>query len=183
MKNVCIPTDKTDYGILEIRKKGEMMIQTAIQHLKTKKMSLQGLAFFLAFILLYFMIDNLNLSYPVMAFEYGWPLVIINILLNMIMAFGSALMLNLSTIMVQLKGKESLGSNLSFVSVLFGILTYGCTPCVIAFFASLGIAFSVVALPYAGLPYKFISLGLIGIGILWTLWEIQNGKCKVKTKG
>jgi len=126
------------------------------------------------------MIDNLNLSYVQMAQDYGSWLVIANLGLNLVMAFGSAVMLNLSTVMAQLKGKESLGSNLSFVSVLFGILTYGCTSWVIAFFASLGIAFSVVALPYAGLPYKFISLGLIAIGIAWTLWEIQNGKCKIK---
>ena len=156
------------------------MITLAFEQLKTKKMMIQGLAFLMGFTLLYWMIDNLNLSYTQMGQKYGLPLVILNIVLNLVMAFGSALMLNLSTIMAQLKGKESLGSNLSFVSVLFGILTYGCTPCVIAFFASLGIAFSVVALPYAGLPYKFISLVLILIGISWNLWEIQNGKCKIK---
>ena len=155
------------------------MITLAFEQLKTKKMMIQGLACLVGFTLLYWMIDNLNLSYSQMGQKYGLPLVILNIVLNLVMAFGSALMLNLSTIMAQLKGKESLGSNLSFVSVLFGILMYGCTPCVIAFFASLGIAFSVVALPYAGLPYKFISLVLILIGIGWTLWEIQNGKCKI----
>jgi hypothetical protein len=156
------------------------MIHLAFEQLKTKKMMIQGFALLMGFTLLYWMIDNLNLSYPQMGQKYGLPLVILNIILNLVMAFGSTLMLNLSTIMAQLKGKESLGSNLSFISVLFGILTYGCTPCVIAFFASLGIAFSVVALPYAGLPYKFISLVLILVGISWTLWEIQNGKCKIK---
>ena len=156
------------------------MIQLAYTQLKTKKMLIQGVLFLITFMFLYWMIDNLNLSYVQMAQDYGSWLVIANLGLNLVMAFGSAVMLNLSTVMAQLKGKESLGSNLSFVSVLFGILTYGCTSCVIAFFASLGIAFSVVALPYAGLPYKFISLGLIAIGIAWTLWEIQNGKCKIK---
>lgn len=156
------------------------MIQLAFTQLKTRKMLIQGVLFLITFMFLYWMIDNLNLSYSQMAQDYGSWLVFANLGLNLVMAFGSAVMLNLSTIMAQLKGKESLGSNLSFVSVLFGILTYGCTPCVIAFFASLGIAFSVVALPYAGLPYKFISLGLIAIGIAWTLWEIQNGKCKIK---
>jgi len=157
------------------------MINAAFTQLKTKKLILQGLLFFATFIVLYSMIDSLNLSYGAMAMTYGVGLVVLNIGLNLLMAFGSALMLNLSTVMAQLKGKESLGSNLSFLSVMFGILTYGCTPCVIAFFASIGIAFSVVALPYAGLPYKFISLILIGLGLVWTLWEIENGKCKVKT--
>lgn len=157
------------------------MIQETFSRLRNKKMILQTVVFGLVFIVIYGMIDQLNMPYADMIQEYGMLLVILNISLNVIMASGSAFMLSLSTIMAQLKGKESMGSNLSFLSVLFGILTYGCTPCVIAFFASVGIAFSVIALPYAGLPYKFISLGLILIGILWTLWEIKNGKCKVKS--
>jgi hypothetical protein len=157
------------------------MIHEAFIRLKTKKMFLQSLVFGLVFMFIYGMIDNLNLPYAQMIQEYGMLLVILNISLNVLMASGSALMLSLSTIMAQLKGKESVGSNLSFISVLFGILTYGCTPCVIAFIASLGIAFSVIALPFAGLPYKLISLGLILIGIAWTLWEIKNGKCKIKS--
>jgi len=157
------------------------MIQEAFSRLRNKKMILQTVVFGLVFIVIYGMIDQLNMPYADMIKEYGMLLVILNISLNVIMASGSAFMLSLSTIMAQLKGKESMGSNLSFISVLFGILTYGCTPCVIAFFASVGIAFSVIVLPYAGLPYKFISLGLILIGILWTLWEIKNGKCKVKS--
>lgn len=139
----------------------------------------QGLLFFAFFMVIYTMIDGFNLSYDAMSQEYGSYLVATNILLNIAMAFLSALLLNLSTAMASLKGKDSKGSNLSFVSVLFGILTYGCTPCVIAFFASVGIAFSVIALPLAGLPYKLISLLLIVIGILWTLREIKFGHCKV----
>ena len=139
----------------------------------------QGLLFFAFFMVIYTMIDGFNLSYEAMSQEYGSYLVATNISLNIAMAFLSALLLNLSTAMASLKGKDSKGSNLSFVSVLFGILTYGCTPCVIAFFASVGIAFSVIALPLAGLPYKLISLLLIVIGILWTLREIKFGHCKV----
>jgi len=111
---------------------------------------------------------------------YGTYLVYTNISLNIIMAILSSYMLMLSTANAQLKGKESIGSNLSFVSVFFGILTYGCTPCVIAFFGTLGIAFSVTVLPLAGLPYKFISLFLIVLGIIWTYYEIKHGKCKVQ---
>jgi hypothetical protein len=155
------------------------MISEAINLLKTKKMIGQGLAFFAFFMIIYTMIDGFNLSYPAMEQQYGSYLVATNIALNIAMASLSALLLNLSTAMASLKGKDSKGSNLSFVSVLFGILTYGCTPCVIAFFASVGIAFSVIALPLAGLPYKLISLLLIVIGILWTLREIKFGQCKV----
>ncbi len=156
------------------------MFTLALERLKTRSSILQGLGFMAIFILIYTIIDHNNLSYGEMASIYGSYLVYTNVTLNVLMAILSALLLLLSTANAELKGKESLGSNLSFVSVLFGILTYGCTPCVIAFFASLGIAFSVMALPLAGLPYKFISIGLLVLGLIWTYYELQYGKCKVK---
>jgi hypothetical protein len=158
------------------------MITQAVSLLKTKKLLLQGAGLFIVFMILYTMIDNLNLPLNQMALTYGFGLVILNIVTNLIMALGSVLMLNLSTAMAILKGKESTGSNLSYASILFGILTYGCTPCVIAFFASFGIAFSVIALPMAGYPYKLMSLVLIAIGIGWTLWEIEHSSCKIKAQ-
>ena len=159
------------------------MFAIALERLKSRSILIQGMIFFLIFLFVYSLIDTNNLPYEDMAKLYGITLVAVNILLNLVMAVLSSLLLNLSTIMAQLKGKESLGSNLSFVSVFFGILTYGCTPCVIAFFANLGIAFSVIALPLAGLPYKFISLALILIGLFWTYREIEFGKCKIKPEG
>ena len=155
------------------------MILEALKLLKTRKLIIQGSIFFTFFMVIYTMIDGFNLSYSAMNQQYGFYLVVVNIFLNLTMAMLSALLLNLSTAMATLKGKESKGSNLSFISVLFGILTYGCTPCVIAFFASVGIAFSVIALPLAGLPYKLLSLLLIVVGILWTIREIKVGQCKV----
>lgn len=156
------------------------MITQALSLLKTKKLLLQGAGLFIVFMILYTMIDNLNLPMNQMILTYGVGLVVLNIVTNLIMASGSVLMLNLSTAMAVLKGKESTGSNMSYASILFGILTYGCTPCIIAFFASFGIAFSVIALPMAGYPYKLMSLALIAIGIGWTLWEIKHSTCKIK---
>ena len=156
------------------------MIEQAFTLIRTKKSILQASLFFIVFLIIYTLIDRNNLSYTEMRNQYGNFLVYTNISLNIVMALLSSLMLILSTANATLKGKESISSNLSFVSVLFGILTYGCTPCVIAFFGSIGIAFSVIALPLAGLPYKFISLLLIVIGLGWTYYEIKYGKCKVK---
>lgn len=156
------------------------MFTLVLEKLKTRSAILQGLGFMAVFILIYTVIDHNNLSYEEMAQIYGIYLVYTNIFINILMASLSALLLLLSTANAELKGKESVGSNLSFISVLFGILTYGCTPCVIAFFASLGIAFSVIALPLAGLPYKLISIGLLLAGLVWTYYELQYGKCKVK---
>ncbi|CAM3602119.1 hypothetical protein ERUR111494_02305 [Erysipelothrix urinaevulpis] len=156
------------------------MFQEAIDLLKTKKYMIQGIAFSLVFMFIYTLIDSFNMSYTVMSHTFGFYLVIINIVINLVMAMLSALLMNLSSAMVILKGNEAKGANLSFVSILFGILTYGCTPCVIAFFANIGITFSVFVLPLAGLPYKLFSLLLIGIGLWWTKREIDKGVCKVK---
>ncbi len=156
------------------------MIEQAHKLITTKKSLLQSLLFFIIFMIIYTFIDRNNMSYTDMSQSFGSYLVYTNISLNIVMALLSSLMLMLSTASASLKGKESVGSNLSFVSVFFGILTYGCTPCVIAFFGSIGIAFSVAILPLAGLPYKLISLLLIVIGLIWTYYEIKHGKCKVK---
>ncbi len=137
------------------------MYQEALLLIKTKKLVIQGLLFFIAFMVIYFVVDRLNMTYPLMIETYG-------------------LLMSLSTAMVKLKGTEGKASNFGFFSVLFGILTYGCTSCVIAFFASVGIAFSVIALPLAGLPYKFISLILILIGLFWIRKEIDK-PCKIKS--
>jgi hypothetical protein len=150
------------------------MFKQAILMQTRRKYIIQGILFFSTFMLIYFIVDGLNMSYPEMASTYGVYLVITNITLNVIMSLLSAGLMNLSTAMVELKGKEGKSSNFGFLSVLFGILTYGCTSCVIAFFASVGIAFSVIILPLAGLPYKLISLLLILIGLFWMSKEIEK---------
>jgi len=154
------------------------MFKQALSLQLTRKYIIQGSLFFGTFMLIYFIVDSLNMSYAEMSETYGILLVITNITLNIVMSLLSALLMNFSTAMVEIKGKEGKSSNFGFLSVLFGILTYGCTSCVIAFFASVGIAFSVIALPLAGLPYKLISLLLILIGLYWMSKEIEK-PCKI----
>ncbi len=155
------------------------MYLEALKLQKTKKYLIQGTLFFLLFMLIYTIVDSLNMSYGEMTNDFGLYLPILNIFTNVLMAFLSAMLMNLSTAMVTLKGREGVASNVGFLSVLFGILTYGCTGCVIAFFASVGIAFSVIALPLAGFPYKLIAVLLILAGHLLMYREIEHGKCKV----
>ncbi|MDE8321440.1 hypothetical protein PT234_06070 [Erysipelothrix rhusiopathiae] len=157
-----------------------MMFNEALQKLKSSRSLMKLALFSIFFLAIYTLIDSFNLSYREMILEYGMYLVIINVFINLLMALLSGLLMVLNTIMVDLKGIESKGANLSFVSILFRILTYGCTPCVIAFFANIGIAFSVMALPLAGLPYKLLSLVLILLGLVWTRYEINNTTCKIK---
>ncbi len=143
--------------------------------LKQRKYLIQAAIFFVSFLGIYFVLDYLNMSYKEMANEFGVFLVIVNIVLNILMALLSSILLVGSEIMV----KSTKSSSLGFFAVIFGIFTYGCTTCVITFLANLGIVFSVIALPYAGLPYKFISLALIILGFLLTARQLKRG-CKIK---
>lgn len=154
------------------------MFKEALQLQKQRKYLIQGILFFSVFLFIYVIVDGLNMSYIDMSRVYGPVLVIVNIMLNLVMSFLSAALMNFSTAMAELKGKEGKSANFGFFSVLFGILTYGCTSCVIAFFAAVGIAFSVVALPLAGLPYKLISLLLIMVGLFWMKKEIDK-PCRI----
>lgn len=132
--------------------------------------------YFIAYSVIFLVIDHLNMPMRQFIDTYGIGFVIINTILSLTMAVLSAYLMSLSHWMFKVHGFNPKGENLSFVAILFGILTYGCTPCVIAFFASIGISFSVMVLPLAGMPYKIISLVLIMIGIYWANKE----SCKVR---
>ena len=136
---------------------------------------LKTLGFFSVFIIMYTLLDSFNISYKEMAQIYGFYLVVLNIATNIVMALISAHMLVLSTNQF----KELKSANMTFLSIVFGIFTYGCTTCVITFLASIGISFSVMVLPLAGFPYKMISLAIIIIGYFWTKREINNTVCSI----
>jgi hypothetical protein len=154
------------------------MLTYVLKKQTTPKFLGLNLFYFLFFLGLYTLIDSFNLSYAQMTIQYGSFLPVLNIGLNVIMALLSMMMMGLTSAQFDFSGRESKGSNLSFFSILFGILTYGCTPCVIAFFAAVGISFSVAVLPLAGLPYKLISLLLIMIGLIWVVYSIKHTTCK-----
>ena len=148
------------------------MFEIALEQLKTKHKQL--IFFFAFFFIINSVVDYLNIPYSNMIAEYGLYLVIINISLNIIMSTLTAIMLTLSIINVSLKGSETKSSNLGFISVLFSIMTYGCTSCVISFLAVFGISYSVVLLPLAGLPYKLLTLLIIIGGLYFTKYEINK---------
>ena len=156
------------------------MIKYVFSEQLKKKNMIQLLFFFTFFMIIYFIIDYLNMPYDQMVKTYSVSLVVLNVFLNFLMSFLSALLFNVTTVMGKLKLGKTNGENLGFISILFGILTYGCTSCVIAFLGAIGISFSVIALPMAGLPYKLISVMLIVIGFLWVMYEVKKGVCKIK---
>jgi hypothetical protein len=155
------------------------MLTYVLKKQTTPRFLMLNAFYFFFFLGIYTLIDSFNISYSQMALTYGSFLPLVNIGINLLMASLSMAMMGLTSAQFDFSGRESNGSNLSFASVLFGILTYGCTPCVISFFAAIGISFSVAVLPFAGLPYKLISLLLIIIGFVWILFSIRRTVCKI----
>ena len=155
------------------------MLPLVIEKQKQKKFIIMNSLFFMFFMGLFTTVDFLNMSYYRMRIEYSLGLVIANILLNLIMALLSTLMLTFTSAQFDLSGKESRANNLSFFAVMFGILTYGCTPCVVSFFAAIGITFSVAILPWAGFPYKLISLAILIAGFVFIIFRIKKTTCTI----
>lgn len=160
------------------------MINFAFLKLKEKKYIIQGIIFFLVFFALYLILDYLNYQEATIKPTTTW--IVVNIFVNLIMASVSTLLMNLSTIMVEIKATGDRGANLGFISIIFGIFTYGCTGCVVVFLSAIGIAFSPTIFPFIhiwhGFLYKLLSLVLIGIGLTLVIHNIARGKCKVNFK-
>ncbi|MFH0993570.1 MAG: hypothetical protein V1761_04395 [bacterium] len=154
------------------------MLDAVWQLFKRRKYVFAGFFYAIMFAFIYFLLDHLNGGYAAMATAYGWILVGVNVFLNVVMTSMSALMMILSTAYLSLSGKEGKGTFFGNIAVFFGMLTYGCTSCVVSFFAAIGITLSVAVLPFAGLPYKLIAFVILIGGFLWLLLEIKAGKCK-----
>lgn len=152
------------------------MFNLALSQLKDYKK--QYFLFFISFIGINFTVDYLNMPYSIMIVEYGILLVVLNITLNIIMSLLTALTLTLSVINLKINQKDTKSSNLSFLSVIFSIMTYGCTSCVINFLAVFGISYSVALLPYAGLPYKLVALVIIIGSLFFSRYEM-NKPCTI----
>lgn len=135
--------------------------------------------FFLLFLTIYFVLDYLNIPYDKMQQSFGLYLVIINISLNILMSLISTYMIMLSESLYNNFGVRKKADNASFISVIFGIFTYGCTSCVISFLSAIGITFSVIALPFAGLPYKLVSLLILIVAGLIIKRSSKKITCKI----
>lgn len=135
--------------------------------------------FLISFLAINFTMDYLNLPYTQMYVQYGIGLILLNVVLNIIMSLITALTLTISVINIKIQGKDTKSSSVNFFSVLFAVMTYGCTSCVISFLAIFGISYSVALLPLAGLPYKLITLLILVAGLAFTRYEL-NKPCKVK---
>jgi len=139
------------------------------------------LGFILFFSLYVFLDFEGNTNYKLMNEEFGIGIVSIHIFINILIAMLSSTMVVFSIINFNLTKIEPKGSNaIPFFTFIFGLLTFGCTGCVVAFFSAVGIAFTPVILPNGNLLWKLIALLFVILGFIWIMYSIEHTKCKIK---
>ncbi len=155
------------------------MVKAIINMQKQTKYIISFFGYSVLFLFIYFMLDYLSGGYRPMINDYGIYLVVINIVVNIFMALISGLMLNFSTALVALTKKKEVLSYTSFISVILGFFTYGCTSCMITFLGAIGISFGVYALPLHNLGYKLLGLAILILAFVIQLIVIKRTKCKI----
>jgi hypothetical protein len=158
------------------------MLPVIIEAQKTKRNLIMWLGLFILVFGLYTFFDILAFdTYQNMINELGVFLVGVHIGVNLILALLTSSMLSLTQINLKINKKEPTGStSIPFFAFIFGLLTFGCTPCVIAFLAAIGIAFTPITFSGGNLLWKFILLGLILISYAYILYSIHHTTCKAK---
>lgn len=137
---------------------------------------------FVFFLFLYIFLDfEGNTNYNVMTQTYGLIITLTHIFINVLIALLSSIMVGFFIINQKLTSKEPIGSNaIPFLSFIFGLLTFGCTSCVVAFLSAIGISFTPILLPNGNLLWKLLAFLFVFLGFIWIMYSIENTKCKIK---
>lgn len=160
------------------------MIKIAFKKQIEKKLIIQNILLFIVFMFIYSMLDYLGYrdAKQNKIVTATW-LYYANVFMNLVLTTLSVLTIGLSTANMYMNKKEvKVSGVLPFFALVVGFFTFGCTTCVVTFFINLGIGFLATAsnLVGYGFWFKFLSLGLLLLGFLWTLYVIKKGVCKIK---
>ncbi|XMB85622.1 hypothetical protein RJG79_09365 [Mycoplasmatota bacterium WC44] len=146
---------------------------------KTRKYIVMNLVTFLVFMIIYTILDiNANETYKAMIENHGIFIVFIHILINILISFVSSVVFTWSYISLSINKKDATGANIPIIGVVVGFLTFGCTPCVVAFLSLFGITFVPLILPNANLLWKLLVLLLVIFSAYITIKSANKG-CKV----
>jgi hypothetical protein len=158
------------------------MLTLIKQEAKATKYILYMVGLFIVFLGLYVFLDfEGNTNYTLMTQEFGATIVTIHIAINIAIAILTARMVLFSIINYNVNKSEPVGSNaIPFFTWIFGLLTFGCTGCVVAFFTAVGIGFTPIILPAGNMLWKVIALIFVIAGYIWIMYSINNSKCKIK---
>lgn len=147
---------------------------------KTRKYILTNIAFFVTFMVIYITLDiNANDSYQYIIDNFGMSILVLHMTLNVLISLLSSVVITWSLISLQVNKKDVKGSNLPFVGVVLGFLTFGCTPCVVALLSIFGITFVPLVLPNANFLWKVLVLLIIILSGYLTIRNANKG-CKIE---
>lgn len=160
------------------------MLHLVIAEAKKRNYILIMIAGFIFFMGLYVFLDfEGNENYTNLINKYGVFIFIIHFTINIIIALLTSVMVTFSIINYNLTKVEPKGSNaIPFITFIFGLLTFGCTSCVVAFLGAIGIAFTPYVLPNGNLLWKIAALLIVIAGFVWIMYSIQNTKCKIRNE-
>jgi len=147
---------------------------------KTRKYIAINLIAFLLFMTIYIILDiNSNGSYSIMLSKFGWITVTAHILVNIVISFLSAVVITWSYISMSINKRDVAATNIPFIGVIVGFLTFGCTPCVVALLSIFGITFAPLILPNDKLVWKLLVLALVIISAIFTVRSVNKG-CNIE---
>lgn len=158
------------------------MLSAVIKEAKSRNNIFLLIGLFVLFFGLYVFLDfEGNTNYTIMIETFGVITVSVHIIINILIGILSSIMVTFSIINYRLTKIEPKGSNaIPFFTFLFGLLTFGCTGCVVAFFSAIGIAFTPIILPSGNMIWKLLALLFVITGFVWIMYSIQHTKCKIR---
>lgn len=144
---------------------------------KTKR---NNISLFIVLTIMYYLLDYLAFKgYYRLYLSQGLVLCVSHILMTLMLIITMYLALNQFETMIK---RDSFLTQIPIIGYLFGLFTFGCTPCLINFLAVFGISYSLTSLNISSLEYKLISLAINLIMIWIAQYLIKTTKCKLKEK-
>lgn len=161
------------------------MLRAVLNEAKSRNNILYLFGIFIFFLSIYTFLDfEGNTSYNIMVDDFGIMIVSVHIFINVLIAILSSVMVLFSIINYKLTKVDPKGSNaIPLITFIFGLLTFGCTGCVVAFLSAVGIAFTPLVLPSGNLIWKLVALLFVILGFIWIMYSIEHTKCKIKKVG
>ena len=151
-----------------------------VQKVKNKKGFILTTMLFIA---LYLLLDILaNGSLSKMFSSLGTLASMGHLVLDLIMAIISALIFDL-TDPIGLKKSTKLTTSTQIIPTVvgfFGLLTFGCAPCVIGFFATIGLSLSIPTFANGNIILKVVALIVLIIGYYVTKYIVYTSTCARK---
>lgn len=137
------------------------------------------IAYFCVFLFLYTLLDILaQQSYSQMIDHLGLMITLLHIGINIAISYMSALTAIIANPIRKTASRET-AKSIPLISVIFGMFTFGCAPCIVGFLATIGISFIPPAFGGGNIMLKIVALIFVIIGYYITKQIVKKSTCKL----